>query len=95
MVRDRQVKRLWRLAQNLSVEACGGKGGDGLEDGAEIPGDRRLPSEMRQSIRTRPDPPLSAPQSENNTDAAGMTLNFVGQSGLIADPRRCGTSKQS
>jgi transcriptional regulator with XRE-family HTH domain len=58
MVRDQQVKRLWRLAQKLSVEAAAAKSGMDSKTARKYLRDRRLPSEMRQkhTWRTRPDP---------------------------------------
>jgi len=58
MVSDRQVKRLWRLAQKLSVEAAAAKSGMDSKTARKYLRDRRLPSEMRQkhTWRTRPDP---------------------------------------
>jgi transcriptional regulator with XRE-family HTH domain len=57
MVSDRQVKRLWRLAQKLSVEAAAAKSGMDSKTARKYLRDRRLPSEMRQkhTWRTRPD----------------------------------------
>jgi hypothetical protein len=58
MVSDRQVKRLWRLAEKLSVEVAAAKSGMDSKTARKYLGDRRLPSEMRQkhTWRTRPDP---------------------------------------
>lgn len=58
MVSDRQVKRLWRLAQKLSVEAAAAKSGMDAKTARKYLGDRRLPSEMQEkhTWRTRPDP---------------------------------------
>jgi hypothetical protein len=58
MVSDRQVKRLWQLAQKLSVEAASAKSGMDSKTARKYLHDRRLPSEMQQkhTWRTRPDP---------------------------------------
>lgn len=58
MVSDRQVKRLWRLVQKLSVEAAAAKSGMDSKTARKYLRDRRLPSEMQQkhTWRTRPDP---------------------------------------
>ncbi len=58
MVSDRQVKRLWRLALKLSVEAAAAKSGMDSKTAWKYLRDRRLPSEMRQkhTWRTRLDP---------------------------------------
>lgn len=58
MVSDRQVKRLWQLAQRLSLEAAAAKSGMDSKTARKYLRDRRLPSEMRQkhTWRTRPDP---------------------------------------
>jgi hypothetical protein len=58
MVSDRQVKRLWRLAQKLPVEAAAAKSGMDSKTARKYLRDRRLPSEMQQkhTWRTRPDP---------------------------------------
>jgi transcriptional regulator with XRE-family HTH domain len=58
MVNDRRVKRLWRLAQKLSVEAAAAKSGMDSKTAGKYLRDRRLPSEMQQkhTWRTRPDP---------------------------------------
>jgi integrase len=58
MVSDRQVKRLWRLAQKLPVEAAAAKSGMDSKTARKYLGDRRLPSEMQQkhTWRTRLDP---------------------------------------
>jgi Integrase core domain len=58
MVSDLQVKRLWRLAQRLSVEAAAAKSGMDSKTARKYLRDRRLPSEMQQkhTWRTRPDP---------------------------------------
>jgi hypothetical protein len=58
MVSDRQVKRLWRLAQKQSVEAAAAKSGMDSKTARKYLRDRRLPSEMRQkhAWRTRSDP---------------------------------------
>jgi transcriptional regulator with XRE-family HTH domain len=58
MVSDRQVKRPWRLAQKLTVEAAAAKSGMDSKTARKYLRDRRLPSEMPQkhTWRTRPDP---------------------------------------
>ena len=58
MVSDRQVKRLWRLAQKLSVEAAAAKSGMDSKTARKYLRDRKLPSEMREkhTWRTRLDP---------------------------------------
>ncbi|HEX8712845.1 MAG TPA: IS21 family transposase [Terracidiphilus sp.] len=58
MVSDRQVKRLWRLAQKLAIEAAAAKSGMDSKTARKYLRDRRLPSEMQQkhTWRTRPDP---------------------------------------
>jgi hypothetical protein len=58
MVSDRQVKRLWRLRQRLSLEAAAAKSGMDSKTARKYLRDRRLPSEMRQkhTWRTRLDP---------------------------------------
>jgi hypothetical protein len=58
MVSDQQVKRLWRLAQKLSLEVAAAKAGMDSKTARKYLRDRRLPSEMRQkhTWRTRPDP---------------------------------------
>jgi hypothetical protein len=58
MVNDRQVKRLWRLRQKLSLEAAAAKSGMDSKTARKYLRDRRLPSEMRQkhTWRTRLDP---------------------------------------
>src|SRR5438270_1844673 len=58
MVNDQQVKRLWRRAQTLLVEAAAAKAGMDPKTARKYLRDRRLPSEMRQkhTWRTRPDP---------------------------------------
>jgi Mu transposase-like protein len=58
MVTDRQVKRLWRLTQKVSLEAAAAKSGMDSKTARKYLRDRRLPSEMRQkhTWRTRPDP---------------------------------------
>ncbi len=58
MVSDRQVKRLWRLRQKLSLEAAAAKSGMDSKTARKYLRDRRLPSEMRQkhTWRTRLDP---------------------------------------
>jgi hypothetical protein len=58
MVSDRQVKRLWRLALKLSVEAAAAKSSMDSKTARKYLRDRRLPSEMRQkhTWRTRLDP---------------------------------------
>ena len=58
MVSDQQVKRLWRLAQKLPLEAAAAKAGMDSKTARKYLRDRRLPSEMRQkhTWRTRPDP---------------------------------------
>src|SRR5581483_1093924 len=58
MVSDRQVKRLWRLAQKLSVEAAAAKSGMDSKTARKYLRDRRPPSEMREkhTWRPRPDP---------------------------------------
>ncbi len=58
MVSDRQVKRLWGLAQKLSVEAAAAKSGMDSKTARKYLRDRRPPSEMREehTWRTRPDP---------------------------------------
>src|SRR4051794_17281768 len=58
MVSDRQVKRLWRLTQKLSLEVAAAKSGMDPKTARKYLRDRRLPSEMRQkhTWRTRPDP---------------------------------------
>jgi Mu transposase-like protein len=58
MVSDRQVRRLWRLAQKLSLEVAAAKAGMDPKTARKYLRDRRLPSEMRQkhTWRTRPDP---------------------------------------
>jgi hypothetical protein len=58
MVSDQQVKRLWGLAQKLSLEAAAAKAGMDPKTARKYLRDRRLPSEMREkhTWRTRPDP---------------------------------------
>jgi hypothetical protein len=58
MVSNRQVKRLWQLAQRFAVEAAAAKVGMDSKTARKYLRDRRLPSEMRQkhTWRTRPDP---------------------------------------
>jgi hypothetical protein len=59
MVNDRQVKRLWRLAeQKMPVEIASAKAGMDPKTARKYLRDRRLPSEMQQKYtwRTRPDP---------------------------------------
>ena len=58
MVSDRQVKRMWRLTQKLSVEAAAAKSGMDSKTARQYLRDRRLPREMRQkhTWRTRLDP---------------------------------------
>jgi hypothetical protein len=58
MVSDRQVKRLWRLTQKLSLEVAAAKSGMDSKTARKYLGDRRLPREMRKkhTWRTRPDP---------------------------------------
>ena len=58
MVNDQQVKRLWQLAGQLSVEIAAAKSGMDPKTARKYLGDRRLPSEMRRkhTWRTRPDP---------------------------------------
>jgi hypothetical protein len=57
MVSDQQVKRLWRLAQKLLVDAAAAKAGMDPKTARKYLRERRLPSEMRQkhTWRTRPD----------------------------------------
>src|SRR3954451_141123 len=57
MVSDRQVKRLWRLTQGLSLEAAAAKSGMDSKTARKYLRDRRLPSEMRpnHTWRTRVD----------------------------------------
>src|SRR5438874_11494941 len=58
MVTDRQVKRLWRLTQKVSLETAAAKAGMDSKTARKYLRDRRLPSDMRQkhTWRTRPDP---------------------------------------
>ena len=58
MVSDQQVKRLWRLAQTLSLEVAAAKAGMDPKTARKYLRARRLPSKMRQkhTWRTRPDP---------------------------------------
>ena len=58
MVNDQQVKRLWQLAGQLSLEIAAAKSGMDPKTARKYLGDRRLPSEMRgkHTWRTRPDP---------------------------------------
>jgi hypothetical protein len=58
MVTDRQVKRLWRVQEKLSLEAAAAKAGMDPKTARKYLRNRRLPSEMRQkhTWRTRPDP---------------------------------------
>ena len=58
MVNNRQVKRLWRLTQKLSLETAAAKSGMDSKTARKYLRDRRLPSEMRpkHTWRTRLDP---------------------------------------
>jgi len=59
MVNDRQVKRLWRLAeQKMPLEIASAKAGMDPKTARKYLRDRRLPSEMqsKHTWRTRPDP---------------------------------------
>ena len=58
MVNDQQVKRLWQLAGQLSLEIAAAKSGMDPKTARKYLGDRRLPREMRgkHTWRTRPDP---------------------------------------
>lgn len=58
MVSDQQVKRLWRLAQKLSLEVAAAKAGMDPKTAQKYLRGRRLPSEMQQkhTWRTRRDP---------------------------------------
>jgi len=58
MVTDRQVKRLWRVQEKLSLEAAAAKAGMDPKTARKYLRNRILPSEMRQkhTWRTRPDP---------------------------------------
>jgi hypothetical protein len=58
MVSDQQVKRLWRLAQRLSLEVAATKAGMDPKTGRKYLRARQLPSDMQQkhAWRTRPDP---------------------------------------
>jgi hypothetical protein len=58
MVSDQQVKRLWRLAQKLSLEVAAAKAGMDPKTARKYLRARLLPSEMQQKHRwrTRPDP---------------------------------------
>src|SRR4051794_21644965 len=58
MVNDQQVKRLWQLAGQLSLEIAAAKSGMDPKTARKYLRDRRLPSEMRgkHTWRTRPDP---------------------------------------
>src|SRR3954452_10112434 len=47
MVNDQQVKRLWQLAGQLSLEIAAAKSGMDPKTARKYLGDRRLPSEMR------------------------------------------------
>ena len=57
MVNDQQVKRLWQLAGQLSLEIAAAKSGMDPKTARKYLRDRRLPGEMRQKYtwRTRPD----------------------------------------
>ena len=58
MVSDQQVKRLWQLARQFSLEVAAAKAGMDSKTARKYLLDRHLPSEMRQkhTWRTRPDP---------------------------------------
>jgi hypothetical protein len=58
MVSDQQVKRLWQLARQFSLEVAAAKAGMDPKTARKYLWDRRLPSEMRQkhTWRTRLDP---------------------------------------